>query len=347
MDIQQALTDAVEASMPAVEEVAEPQDAAELQDAVPQDTPADATPETPEEVAEEATDTPALPEGYVAVPVVEDQLATEFVLRDAEGEVEIPALVVEYKANGKMRQDRLDQVVKLAQFGVYNEAREQHYKQAESRLEELEAVVTEREQQLERMLRDEEFFLAVRDAYDTENTPERRAERAEQMAEQVRLEAYMQPIVQQGAAFYEREVMPAIDLIAQTFPAVSGEDLAARMAYAMQLHVEQAPNGATYIPASQYDAVRQYIVEDLAFWAQNQQARYTAKATAPAQQAALQQELAKAQVSAQKAKRAVGQVTKPVGRPVSSTPAKSKSAKAATIDDALDSAMSEVMASLR
>ena len=347
MDIQQALTDAVEASMPAVEEVAEPQDAAELQDAGLQDTATEATPETPEEVVEETADAPALPEGYVAVPVVEDQLATEFVLRDAEGEVEIPALVVEYKANGKVRQDRLDQVVKLAQFGVYNEAREQHYKQAESRLEELEAVVTEREQQLERMLRDEDFFLAVRDAYDTENTPERRAERAEQMAEQVRLEAYMQPIVQQGAAFYEREVMPAIDLIAQTFPAVSGDDLAARMAYAMQLHVEQAPNGATYIPASQYDAVRQYIVEDLAFWAQNQQARYTARATAPAQQAALQQKLAKAQVSAQKAKRAVGQATKPVGRPASNAPAKPKSAKAATIDDALDSAMSEVMASLR
>jgi len=351
MDIQQALTDAVEASMPAVEATTEPQDIADPQDYVSQDT-TDVTPDvTPDEATEEATDdtsdAPAFPEGYVAVPVVADQLATEFVLRDAEGEVEIPALVVEYKANGKVRQDRLDQVVKLAQFGVYNEAREQHYKQAESRLEELEAVVTEREQQLERMLRDEDFFLAVRDAYDTENTPERRAERAEQMAEQVRLEAYMQPIVQQGAAFYEREVMPAIDLIAQTFPAVSGEDLAARMAYAMQLHVEQAPNGATYIPASQYDAVRQYIVEDLAFWAQNQQARRSATATAPAQQAALKQELAKAQVSAQKAKRAVGQATKPVGRPASNAPAKPKSAKAATIDDALDSAMSEIMASIR
>jgi hypothetical protein len=347
MDIQQALTDAVEASMPAVEEVAEPQDAAEPQDVAPEVTTDVATDVTTDEVVEEATDAPAFPEGYVAVPVVEDQLATEFVLRDAEGEVEIPALVVEYKANGKVRQDRLDQVVKLAQFGVYNEAREQQYKVAESRLQELEDTVTQREEQLERMLRDEDFFLAVRDAYDTENTPERRAERAEQMAEHVRLEAYMQPIVQQGAAFYEREVMPAIDLIAQTFPAVSPEDLSARMAYAMQLHVEEAPNGAAYIPASQYDAVRQYIVEDLAFWAQNQQARRSATATAPAQQAALKQELAKAQVSAQKAKRAVGQATKPVGRPASNTPAKSKAAKAVTIDDALDSAMSEIMASIR
>ncbi len=147
MDIQQALTDAVAASMATIEQSPAPQVAAEPQDVDPQDPPTDDTPDTPEtpeadpapdeDAADEATDAPVLPEGYVAVPVVADQLATEFVLRDAEGEVEIPALIVEYKANGKVRQDRLDQVVKLAQFGVYNEAREQQFKQAESRLEEL------------------------------------------------------------------------------------------------------------------------------------------------------------------------------------------------------------------
>jgi hypothetical protein len=357
MDIQQALTDAVAASMATIEQPPAPQVAAEPQDVDPQDPPTDDTPDTPEtpeadpapdeDAADEATDAPVLPEGYVAVPVVADQLATEFVLRDAEGEVEIPALIVEYKANGKVRQDRLDQVVKLAQFGVYNEAREQQFKQAESRLEELESVVEQREAQLERILRDEDFFLAVREAYEAENSPERRAERAEQMAQQARLDAQMQPILQQGAMFYEREVSPALDLIAQTFPAVTPEELSNRMAYAMQLHVETAPNGATYIPPSQYDAVRQYIVDDLAFWAQSQQARRVPAATAPAQQAALQNELAKAQVSAQKAKRAVGQATKPVGRAASNTPAKPKVAKPATVDDALDSAMSEILASIR
>ena len=140
---------------------------------------------------------------------------------------------------------------------------------------------------------------------------------------------------------------PALDLIAQTFPTLTPDELSNRMAYAMQLHVETAPNGATYIPPSQYDAVRQYIVDDLAFWAQSQQARRVPAATAPAQQAALQNELAKAQVSAQKAKRAVGQATKPVGRAASNTPAKPKVAKPATVDDALDSAMSEILASIR
>ena len=61
----------------------------------------------------------------------------------------------------------------------------------------------------------------------------------------------------------------------------------------------------------------------------------------------MQAELTKAQVSAQKAKRAVGQATKPVGRPASTTPAKPRAAKPATIDDAVDSAMSEILASFR
>ena len=324
--------------------------AADEPDEQPEETPD----ETPDEVTDETADDPALPDGYVAVPVVEDQLATEFVLRDAEGEVEIPALMVEYKANGKVRQDRLDQVVKLAQFGVYNQEREARVKESEQLIETvgeerdvLYAQLERLEAQFERALRDDEYFENVREAYAREVSPERRAERAEERAQQVQIEAQLAPIVQQGERFYSQEVMPALELISSTLPAVTADELAARMAYAMQLHVERAPNGASYIPPSQYDAVRQYIVDDLAFWAQAQQARRTAATTAPAQEAALQAELTKAQVSAQKAKRAVGQATKPVGRAASNTPAKPKAAKPATVDDALDSAMSEILASIR
>ena len=364
MDISTALSEAADAAMaglatapadaPPPAPPAKEAPAAPEPDEAPEENPEASETDVAEEASEETAEDPALPDGYVAVPVVADQLATEFVLRDAEGEVEIPALMVEYKANGKVRQDRLDQVVKLAQFGVYNQEREERVKESEQLIEsvgeERDALLTQLEQleaQFERVLRDDDYFESVREAYAREVSPERRAERAEQRAQQAQVEAQLAPIIQQGERFYNQEVMPALELISSTLPAVTADELAARMAYAMQLHVERAPNGASYIPPSQYDAVRQYIVDDLAFWAQAQQARRTAATTPPAQEAALQAELTKAQVSAQKAKRAVGQATKPVGRAASQTPAKPKAAKPATVDDALDSAMSEILASIR
>jgi hypothetical protein len=352
MDIQEALTEAANAAIAAPEVVeatkaATPQAPAEPQDEVVETETPEAEVET-----EEPTEEAALPEGYVAVPVVDDKLATEFILKDAEGEVEIPALIVEYKANGKVRQDRLDQVVKLAQFGVYNEAREQQYKQVEQEAralqgerEELAKLVEEREAQLERILSDEDFFLSVRDAYQAENSPEKRADRAEREIQHMRVQSQVAEISRQGQVFYEGEVKPAIDLIANALPSVAPEELEERMAYAMQLHAQVGPNGQSYLPASQFEAARQYIMNDLAVWAQMTHARRSEPATSPALEQA-QVAVAKAQVEAQKAKRAVGQATKPVGR-ASSAPAKPKAAKPATVDDALDSAMSEILSSIR
>jgi hypothetical protein len=363
MDISTALSEAAEAAISAVPQDAPPpapdEDTNPTSDSptppdAPDDSPDTEAEEVPAEATEEASDdSPALPEGYVAVPVVEDKLATEFVLKDAEGEVEIPALIVEYKANGKVRQDRLDQVVKLAQFGVYNEAREQQIKQVEQdalalqqEREEYAQLLQEREAQLERLLQDEDFFLSVRDAYQAENSPEKRAERAEREVERVRTEAQLTKIQEVGSQFYTGEVRPALDLIAQTLPSVTPEELEERMAYAMQLHAQVGPNGQPYLPASQFDAARQYIVNDLAVWAQMTHARRSEAATPP-QVVEAQQAAVKAQVEAQKAKRALGQATKPIGRAASAEKAKPKATKPKTLDDALDSAMDEIMASIR
>ena len=362
MDISTALSEAAEAAMASVATApadapppappAKEAPAAPEPDDAPEDETEASEPDAPDEPSEESTDEPALPDGYVAVPVVEDQLATEFTLRDAEGEVEIPALIVEYKANGKVRKDRLDQVVKLAQFGVYNEAREQQFKQTEQQAmalqqerEEYAKLLDEREAQLERLLQDEDFFLSVRDAYQAENSPEKRAERAEREVERVRTEAQLARIQEVGSQFYEGEVRPALDLIAQTLPSVTPEELEERMAYAMQLHAQVGPNGQPYLPASQFDAARQYIVNDLAVWAQMTHARRSEVATPP-QVVEAQQAAVKAQVEAQKAKRALGKATQPVGR-AATAPSKPKATKPKTLDDALDSAMSEIMASIR
>ena len=345
MDIQQAISEAADDAMATLTPA--PVDEPTPEPAPPADpAPAEDAPETPAEEQETPdAETPDLPEGYVAVPVVEDKLATEFVLKDAEGEVEIPALIVEYKANGKVRQDRLDQVVKLAQFGVYNEAREQQFKQAESRVQELEEVVSQREAQMERLLQDEEFFLTLRDAYEAENSPERRAERAEQRVQEVQMATQMQAIQQQGEQFYSSEVRPAVEFIANALPSVTTDELEERIAYAMQLHAKVAPNGQAYLPAVEYDALRKYIVDDLAIWAQATHARRAGTAT-PTPSAALA-ESAQAKVEAQKAKRVVGQATKPVGRPAAPSSGKPKATKPSTLDDALDSAMSEILSSIR
>lgn len=361
MDISTALSEAAEAAIssvpkdappPAPEPEAVEPEAEDTPEVVAEETTEDA-PEAEAEADAEAPESPDLPEGYVAVPVVEDQLATEFTLRDAEGEVEIPALIVEYKANGKVRKDRLDQVVKLAQFGVYNEAREQQFKQTEQQAmalqqerEEYAKLLDEREAQLERLLQDEDFFLSVRDAYQAENSPEKRAERAEREVERVRAEAQLSRIQEVGSQFYEGEVRPALDLIAQTLPNVTPDELEERMAYAMQLHAQVGPNGQPYLPASQFDAARQYIVNDLAVWAQMTHARRSEVATPP-QVVEAQQAAVKAQVEAQKAKRALGKATQPVGRAATPDKGKPKATKPKTLDDALDSAMDEIMASIR
>jgi hypothetical protein len=324
-----------------------------------------ATPDTPDEnAAEEAEETAAaedapvvLPEGFVVVPTVEDALATEFTLRDAEGEVEVPALIVEYKANGKVRQDRLDQVVKLAQWGVYNQEREAKVKEIEQQAEvvqteraQIAELLAEREAQIERLLQDDEFLYAVREAYANENAPERRAERAEQQLQQWQTQQQVAAISTEGQTFYQGQIEPALSLIAQSLPNVSMDELSDRMMYAMQAHVEPGPGGVPYIPTSRYDAVKEYIVRDLASWAQFEHQRRTAGSSTPkpAAKSAGVVDLASARVASQKAKRALGQQLKPVGTSVAKeTAAPKRSAPPSTIDDAVDSALSEVLASLR
>ena len=62
--------------------------------------------------------------------------------------------------------------------------------------------------------------------------------------------------------------MPALQMIQQALPTLNAEELEARLELAMKAHAEVAPNGVPYVPPSRYDAIRQYIVEDLALWAQ-------------------------------------------------------------------------------
>ena len=358
MDISEAIASAVDSALPPTTPDADDTEQSVAPVAEAEVAPdIDLTPDADE--AADSDDAPVaeaveLPEGYVAVPVVTDGLATEFTLKDAEGEVEIPDLVVEYKANGKVRQDRLDQVVKLAQWGVYNAEREQQIKQVEQtalitqqELEQYVSVLEEREKQIERLLVDEDFLYAVREAYDAENSPERRAERAMQETENLRVQYQMADIERSGEQFYESEVSPAIDMIVTALPTIAPDELLERFTYAMQAHVERAPNGQAYIPASRYDAVRKYIVDDLASWAQFQHSRRAQPVAPSPVQAKESKELERARVDAQKAKRVVGQATKPVGRAGGTGTEKPRASRIASVDDAVSSALDEVLSAIR
>jgi hypothetical protein len=238
---------------------------------------------------------------------------------------------------------------------VYNQEREQKVQQVEQfaqqisqEREELAALLSEREAQIEKLLLDDDFLIAVRDAYGEENSPESRATRAEQRVEDLRVEQQMSVIVERGQQFYENEVAPALDLIAEALPSVPVEELAEKFQMAMYAHVERAPNGEAYIPASRYDAVRRYILDDLAIWAQAQHGRRS-RTTTSTPQRETQQALAerdKARVEAQKAKRAVGQKMIPVGS-AGKPSGKPRAAVGNTVDDAVASALSSALSSFR
>ena len=353
MDLGEAISSAVASALPPQQDTAVAEDADETL-APDADGDGGDAPDSPEE-SEDLGDQPNMPEGYVAVPTVMDDLATEFSLHDADGEVEVPNLMVEYKANGKMRSDRLDQVVKLAQWGVYNKDREEKVQQVEQvaqqvyqEREELAALLSEREEQIEKLLMDDDFLLAVRDAYGEQNSPESRAARAEQEVKDIRVQNQMSAIAEKGQVFYENEVMPALNMIVGALPSISVDELAEKFQMAMYAHVERAPNGEAYVPASRYDAIRQYILDDLAVWAQGQHGRRS-KSTTSAPQRETQKALAerdRARIESQKAKRAVGQKTLPVGN-AGKPSGKPKAYAGNTVDDAVANALSTALSSFR
>ncbi len=379
MDLNSAIADAIAAvPMPSAEpEAPQATDDAATLDATAVEAPAEtdgetsddpaiaeavasaknATATTPdaEEGAEEPAapdeDTLALPDGYTAPAVLTDGLATEFTMLDADGEIEIPNVTVKFKANGKMREERLDQVVKLAQVGVYNVEREERLKSIEPERDQYKALVEEREAQLERAITDPAFLAALQEAYAKETSPEAELQRTKAEVRDLRVQQQLEKIQEVGQQFYETEVSPALEMITKAAPTITVDELEEKFAMAMAAHAEEAPNGQPYVPPSRYEAVRQYIIDDLAVWAMAHHERRSKQAS-PAVPASAPKPVAPAKtdpnlVAAQQAKREVGKITKPVGVAAKDSGAPAKSAPPATLDDAVTSALDSVLTSFR
>jgi hypothetical protein len=294
----------------------------------------------------EAEDKVELPEGMVAVKTIADKLVTEFVVKDDGGEeVEPPALMIEYKANGKMRKDRLDQVVKLAQFGVYNQEREQNLlAQQDEMTKEVESIAEQlsvREDQLRKLLEDEEAYLKVRERYLLENAPERRVERAESEVKELRQKQVDERRVAQAEQFYVGTVIPSLEKIASEFPEVELEEVSAQFSAAL---VPVMKNGV--VPAELYPQVEQYIETVLREWAEQ---KHTARVTRyQGEKAKAEKEAEAAKVAAAKAKRSAATAVRPAVRSSANvTKATTKPKANMSVEDAEEDALNSVLASLR
>lgn len=328
---------------PAEEESSDEPEVAEAE-AEPSEESAEESEES-EETEEEATGEVALPEGMVAVKAIEDKLVTEFVVKDPEGEeVEPPALMIEYKANGKVRKDRLDQVVKLAQFGVYNQEREQNLlAQQEEMTKEVESIseqLSVREDQLRQLLEDEDAYLRVRERYLQENAPDKRVQRAESEVKELRQRQVEERRVAQAEQFYTGTVIPSLEQIASEYPEVELEEVSAQFSAAL---VPVMKNGV--VPVEMYPQIEQYIETVLREWAEQ---KHTARvARYQGEKAKAEKEAEAAKVAAAKAKRSAASAVRPAVRSGAQAAKATKPKVNASIEDAEEDALSTVLASLR
>jgi len=345
-----------EAESPDAESTAEPtgeEQAQEAEDARAEDQDAvDSEGETSNEGEEQDEEAEDQASPYVDVPTIEDDLATQFSVLDSEGEIEIPAIKVRYRAGGKDREDRLDQVVKMAQLGVYNHEKQQRYEQLEEQLpaykkqaEDALSVLQTREKQIERLLQDEQYLAAVRQRYEQANSPEQVAQRAQTELERERARFQMERVREKGTQFFTSEVKPALETINNALPSVTVDELSERMAKGLRMHTRTGPDGQPYIPPESYDEVRSYILEDLSYWAQVQHQKRNNSSPQSKGQEDAQRKLEQARVQAQKAKRAVGKKTRPVGKPTPERGRK-KAREIKNVDDATSAALEEVLSAM-
>ena len=294
---------------------------------------------TTDEGDEEGEEPKPLPESVTFKPIA-DALKTEFVAYDAEGNpVEaIPNMVIEYKANGKLRKDRIDQVVKMAQLGVYNRDREEQYVAQQQEVEGLanQAInrLETRESQLRQLLEDPDVYEQVRNTYLAENEPEKRAERAERETAQVRASVAEEQANRDGTVFYEERVLPVLDAILTEFPEVEPDELIAQFTFAVQPVLQDGR-----IPRERFASVAAYVESELADWAKSKHERRIAKVK-PATEAAQ-----KSAIQAAKAKRAQAAASAPARGVGASSPKKAPaSSSGGTVQDAENDALNTALA---
>ena len=262
----------------------------------------------------------------VVLPVADtSKLATQFTLKDATGELATPdGLMVEFNANGKTRLEPLDKVVKLAQMGYYQADRVQRMTQIEAQSEEirsyastLEERLQTREAQLTQLLSDPDYRARAEAEYAAQQTPEKKAERLQRELEESRLEQERGPIRQQGQQYFQREVLPSLDMITKAMPNVTNAELGQKLHGFVNRLIDRRTG---LVPPSQYPQIEAFFRDELIPWARwTDHARADANGTPrtpPADAAALEKakkDAEDANVRAQRARRSTTTTLRPAG----------------------------------
>ena len=271
-----------------------------------------------------APESEPLPDGMVRVGTIPSE-GLAFKVLDGEGELEVPDMKVQYTANGKVRVDDLPQLVKMAQWGAYNAEKDQRAQQSAveaksvaERNVQLESALKQASEEREWLLSKDENYIAARERYDAQNTPEARLQRQSEQLEQRQEEMQFREVAQQGSRMFNEELVPAIQAISNTLPYVTADELGAKMLMAIEPFRVHTRFGSI-VPPRAHEAVKQMLVNEIVPWAADLQRERTARfgtATAEATQKvkAAEQKADKATIETQKAKNLVSRATKPIGK---------------------------------
>lgn len=306
--------------------------------------------ETAEEVTAEATEgdanTATTEASDSPIPLADRDPIVPLTVKVGDKEIAgLPDLMVTYTTpGGKTRTDPLDKLARLAADGIYSEQREQRFRTIEQQnletqqmLEQYKATLEQRESYLEQLLADETTYVAEKDAWDRQNTPEMRLQRERQRLDEEREQMALQRVAQQGEQYFTGTLTPALDLIAEAVPMVEPEEIVAKVA----LYVRTLEGRKGYVTPDQYVQLNQFVIEEVAPWAQSlheaRTEKYGTKTSVAEVPAATVQDKKAVAVQSQKAKAVVAKAVKPVGKGAGVAP-KSRPAPS-NVDDAMEDAV--------
>lgn len=300
----------------------------------------------PEGDADPAPDADADPEGD-ADPEPEKKPLAPFTVTLADGSEldEIPDIRLTFKAGRKVQENvPLDKIVRWAQSGFYAEqavAERDQLKtlvpEVQAKADELAVALEDQRALNERLLADEEFFLAARDRFAQVNTPEHRAQRLEAQLRQREQRDSEQRLASEANGFITNTVAPILDELAKEYPTVTVEELFGR------LTIEAAPlmrNGR--IPRAEWNRVKDLLETSVAQYAEAQHARRDGDRVTSQRKATNQ--VTKAKEEATKAKRTLAKALTPA-KTAAAAPSK-PARQIRTIEDAADDVVDAVLSDM-